>query len=108
MKIRSSPLITLLFSALRACQRWESQDIFTLCKTQLLFLEEAPLQELENYCYTYGVTGKKWLSPFTGNPDGLQEGEMTLEQLQRLERLNPHQTGPDSAFGSAEGEDKRL
>ena len=88
ISIRFSPLITLVFSSLRACSRMDSEEIFTLCKTQLLPFSERALEELENYCFTYSITGNKWLAPFAGNPEGLQEKEMTSGQIDLLLEIN--------------------
>ena len=42
---------------------------------------------LENYCFTWGVSGTVWAAPFVNHPDGM-EGAFSDEQRERLSRIN--------------------
>ncbi len=72
----------LAFSSL-ASKSLASSLIFDLLKSPLMNLPIEAVCELENYCYTWNITGKAWLTPFTNHPDGLVEG-MTREDSTRL------------------------
>lgn len=87
MDILVSPPAVLLQSIIRAAGRLDTGAFLQIAKSGLLSVDEESLCELDDYCYTYNIAGTRWLSEFTGNPDGLA-GEMDAEQAERLQRIN--------------------
>ena len=86
--VENQPLVSFVSTLLLICANGLSSDyIFRLCKTGLLNLTNEEISEAENYCFMWDITGKKWLSPFTENPDGLGE-KLTEERKQTLDRIN--------------------
>ena len=86
--IENQPLVSLVSTLIELCSGGYSSDsIFRLCKTGLMGLSSAEISEIENYCFMWDITGKKWLVPFTENPDGLGE-KMSPERIEALARIN--------------------
>ena len=86
--IENQPLVVFVSTLIQLCAEGFSSDyIFRLCKTGLNGLTAEEISEVENYCFMWDITGKKWLSAWTENPDGLGE-RMTEERLCTLARLN--------------------
>lgn len=87
-KIENQPLISFVSSLLLIAAKGLSSDyIFRLLKTGLTALTDEETAEIENYCFIWDISGKKWLSPWTENPDGLGE-KMTAERIKVLEKYN--------------------
>ncbi len=58
-------LIRLLLSAVRAATgNYRREDMLDLIKSGFIPLEENDLWTLENYIIRYGISGKRWHSPF--------------------------------------------
>ncbi len=86
--IENQPLISFVSSLLLIASKGLSSDyIFRLLKTGLTTLSYEEISEIENYCFMWDISGKKWLSDFTENPDGLGE-KMTDERKIVLDRIN--------------------
>lgn len=86
--IENQPLVAFISSLIQLCAGSLSTDsIFRLCKTGLMGIDADEISEIENYCFIWDISGKRWLSPFTENPDGLGE-KMTDERTETLERIN--------------------
>lgn len=86
--IENQPLVSFVSGLIQLiCAGFDSDCIFRICKTGLMGISIEEISEIENYCFMWDITGKKWLSPFTENPDGLGE-KMTDERVSTLERLN--------------------
>lgn len=78
------PLARGLLCALDAVQSgFESEYMFSLAKSGLLFLTGEQIGLLENYCYVWNVTKKAWRVPFEHHPDGLKT-RMSEEASARL------------------------
>ena len=87
-KIENQPLVLFVATLIELCAgSFSSDSIFRLCKTGLTGLSTEEISEIENYCFMWDITGRKWLSPFTENPDGLGE-KMTPERMEALARIN--------------------
>jgi len=87
-KIENQPLISFVSTLIELCSgSFSSDSIFRLCKTGLIGLATQEISEIENYCFMWDITGKKWFTPFTENPDGLGE-KMSPERTQALARIN--------------------
>ncbi len=86
--VENQPLISFVASlVLIAAKGFSSDYIFRLLKTGLTSLSAEEISELENYCFMWDITGKRWISDFTENPDGLGE-RMTDERKEALEKIN--------------------
>ncbi len=87
-KIENQPLISYVETLIELCSGGYSSDsVFRLCKTGLTGLTSGEISEIENYCFMWDITGRKWLMPFTENPDGLGE-KMSPERIEALSRIN--------------------
>ncbi len=86
--VYNQPLITFVSTLLTIAAKGLSSDyIFRLLKTGLTELTAEEISETENYCFMWDISGKKWTSPWTENPDGLGE-RLTDERQNRLLKLN--------------------
>ncbi|MBQ7294621.1 MAG: PD-(D/E)XK nuclease family protein [Clostridia bacterium] len=86
--VKNQPLICYVRNLLMIMSEGFNSDyIFRLIKTGLCTLEQEEISEIENYAFTWDITGKKWLSDFTGNPEGFSDyfGE---KEKARLEKIN--------------------
>ena len=85
--IANQPLICFVRNLLSICSEGYNSDyIFRLLKTGLLGYGEKEISELENYVFTWDISGKKWLSDFVGNPEGFSE--MRERQKETLDSIN--------------------
>ncbi len=83
------PIISYVLSVLDVISSgFSSEYIFKMLKTGYSQLDENEIFELENYTYIWNISGGKWLSAFTQNPEGFKEGfsEEESSRLNRLER----------------------
>ena len=88
--ITQKPLPTLIASAYEAViGGWEQGDVFSYLRTGLAGLEPGECDELENYCFTWGIAARRWHEPgdWGMHPDGWG-GEYDERARQRLERIN--------------------
>ncbi len=86
--IENQPLVAFISCLIELiASGFDSDSVFRLCKTGLMGITAEEISEIENYCFMWDITGRKWLSPFTENPDGLGE-KMTAERAAALERIN--------------------
>ncbi len=82
------PLINLVRSLLMICgYGFDSDYVFRYLKTYLTGITDEESARMENYCFMWDISGKKWLSEWTYNPDGF--GESLDEKRQaELDFLN--------------------
>ena len=95
--VKNQPLICFVRNLLLIMSEGFNSDyIFRLIKTGLCFFGEEELAEIENYIYTWDITGKKWLSDFTGNPEGFGDsfGEKEKERLAKINETRRKITEP--------------
>lgn len=86
--VENQPLVSFVSALLLLCAKGLSADyIFRLCKTGLMNVTAEEISAIENYCFMWDITGKKWLTPFTENPDGFGE-RMSEERTKALEDIN--------------------
>ncbi len=86
--ISNQPLICFVRYLLSICgEGYNSDYIFRLVKTGLCGYGEKEISELENYIFTWDISGKKWLNEFTANPDGFGSA-MKERQQKALESIN--------------------
>lgn len=84
---QNTPVVSVLLSALEAVRSGlESEHLFRFGKSLALGLAPDGVAALENYCYIWGITGRAWRKPLTGNPRGLADS-FTEEDTQSLQAL---------------------
>ncbi len=87
-EIVRQPLINLVSSLLKICSEgFDSDYVFRYLKTYLAGISDEESALLENYCFMWDISGKKWLSEWTYNPDGFGE-DMNEKRRAELEKLN--------------------
>ncbi len=86
-EIDAKPLMLTVIYALEAVNsNFSSESIFKYLKAGLAGVASDDIFELENYCLFWVITGKRWLSDFTANPDGY--AQMATEDEEKLAKLN--------------------
>ncbi len=91
------PLMCFALAALETVNTHFSSDpLFRYLKTGLAGLTTEEISLLENYAFLWEISGKRWLAPFTANPDGFIEGftETQTEALARLNHMRERVTAP--------------
>lgn len=64
-----------------------SEDIFAMLKTGITGLDSISISALENYVFTWNISGSKWNKEFTGSTKGFVE-EITENDKKEIEKLN--------------------
>ncbi|MCQ4022661.1 MULTISPECIES: PD-(D/E)XK nuclease family protein [unclassified Ruminococcus] len=69
------------------CSGFSTEHIFKMLKTGYTALTEEEIFALENYTYIWNISGSKWLSPFTQNPEGFKDSfsesdKISLEKIE--------------------------
>ncbi len=85
--LEKSVISTVLSAVDVALGGFERTDVIRYLKSILSPLELDICDQLENYALMWNITGTRWLTPWTNNPQGLKQ-EMTQEEALLLERLN--------------------
>lgn len=86
--ITSKPLIKLMLSALRVyIYSYKADDVISFLKTGLCDLEAMDINLFEEYCTTWDIKGKKFMSEWTMNPDGYKS-EISDRSRAILEKAN--------------------
>ncbi len=68
------PLAAFVMKAMElASLGLDSNKILSLAKTGLAGLTTDDVAMLENYCFTWSIKGREWLTEFTRHPDGPKE-----------------------------------
>ena len=102
--VDAEPLMRLILSAFRVVQfGFRSDDVFLYIKTGLAGLSTQQISELENYTFVWNLSGKKWLEPWTDNPEGFS-GNFTEQDAERLRQINASRsavTEPLKRFAAA-------
>jgi ATP-dependent helicase/nuclease subunit B len=82
------PIMRLVLSAFKIVQTGFSSDsIFTYLKTGLTGLNTYEISQLENYIFTWKISGAKWKSEWTENPRGFSD-KMTENESNVLKEIN--------------------
>lgn len=95
--ILQMPVIATVLSAMDAAlSGFEQRDVLRYLKSCLSPLDMDACDYLENYAILWGITGKRWLTPWTMHPDGLGEvwTESAQEKLAQLNRARELTVGP--------------
>lgn len=86
--VQVHPIVSGLLCALEAARtRFSSESMLSLAKNCITGIDPVEAGALENYCFTWGITGSGWTQPFVNHPDGMEE-DFTPEQSALLDRLN--------------------
>ncbi len=87
-EIINQPLINFVKSLLMICgEGFDSDYVFRYLKTYLTGIRDEECARLENYCFMWDISGKKWLSEWKYNPDGFGES-MDEKRQAELDSLN--------------------
>lgn len=87
-EIINQPLINFVRSLLKICgEGFDSDHVFRLLKTYLTGITDEESARMENYCFMWDISGKKWLSEWKYNPDGFGE-DMNEGRQKELASLN--------------------
>ena len=85
--ILEKPVITTVLAAMEAALNgFEQRDVIRYLKSMLSPLSVSVCDRMENYAIMWNITGKRWQTAFTGNPEGLgsewsQSSELALAEL---------------------------
>ena len=81
-------VVRTVLSALEAALGgFEQRETMAYLRSGLSPLSPDMCDEVENYAVVWGLRGKKWLTEWTGHPDGLS-GVWTDDAYEKLNRLN--------------------
>lgn len=97
----NQPLISLVRSLLTICaEGFDSDSIFRYIKTSLSGITTDEAARIENYCFMWDITGKKWLKEWTDNPAGFGEtmSERRIKELSELNELRERIVTPIAAL----------
>jgi ATP-dependent helicase/nuclease subunit B len=86
--IDAEPLMRLVLSAFQIIKSGFSSDsVFSYLKTGLTGLSTDEISQLENYVFTWNISGKKWKEEWADHPQGFAE-TMTESDIRRLKEIN--------------------
>lgn len=83
-----SPLTRFIIAALKAAKKLSTESILVYIKTGLLGLDDFEIAMLEEYVYTWDISGDDWLKKWDMDPDGIIRGEFKAEKNVLKERLD--------------------
>lgn len=90
--ILEKTVISTVLSAIdTALNGFEQSDVIRYLKTTLSPLDDESCDLLENYAIIWGISGRKWLQPWTYHPDGLVD-EWSEDAVKTLEKINDART----------------
>ncbi|MBQ6570689.1 MAG: PD-(D/E)XK nuclease family protein, partial [Clostridia bacterium] len=100
------PITAFIVGAMNVvCGSYKSEDILRWLKTGLTDISEDEVFTLENYIFTWDISGKQWLTPFTLNPEGyVPESEKTKTKLEAINDIRKRAVAPIEKFASAAGD----
>ncbi len=95
--ILQKTVISTVLSALNAAlDGFEQSSTLRYLKSVFSPLDQDTCDEVENYAIIWGIRGKKWLSPWSAHPDGLNgiPSAQADAKLRRLEQARQLAMGP--------------
>lgn len=95
--VMTDSLFSLVTGAMQvAAGDWNTELLLRIAKTGLTGFSSHSVALLENYAYTWRLTGKGWRREWTDHPDGLsvQADEASFGRLAYLNRLRHRLTAP--------------
>ena len=87
--VTDMPLIRFVLSALDIINgRWRSEDIMRWLKTGMLRdVSTVDAARLENYCFVWSISGKKWKQAFNQSPYGYSD-RLNESENETLDKIN--------------------
>ena len=85
--LEKSVITTVLAAMDAALGGFERQDVLRYLKSNLSPLQPGDVDLLENYSILWGISGNRWLIPWTNHPNGLGE-TWNDHAKQKLDKLN--------------------
>lgn len=85
--LQKTVISTVLAAMDAALGGFDRQDTLRYLKSALSPVDIQTCDELENYTFTWGIQGSRWLQPWENHPDGLGAA-WTEEARQKLSELN--------------------
>lgn len=100
-----SPVTVIISAALSAISKnFDLESVMRYLKTGLTGLTTEQVCRVENYCYIWKISGKKWATQWTASPDGYGEdrdAEITAKELESLNELRLRIIKPLAALKKA-------
>ena len=102
-RVDAEPVMRFVLGAFRAASGFNTQDILEMLKTGVSGFSTEEISELENYLYTWKITGSVWHERFECHPLGFgaEFKEADIEALERLNVLRERIVTPLNKFSSA-------
>ena len=85
--LQKTVIRTVLSSMDAALNGFDRQDTLRYLKSALSPVDMETCDEIENYTFTWGIQGNRWLQTWENHPDGLG-AEWTEEAKEKLSHLN--------------------
>lgn len=86
--ITAHPAVAFLLCALEAAaEDMETETVTAYLRTGYAGVLRDDCDALENYAYTWAISGARWQKEFTEHPDGY-DGRFTEDTVKRLQELN--------------------
>ncbi len=83
--LNQHPVVGLICSAMQAVAGdFSSSDVFAYLKTDLVPIERADVDALENYCLAFGVSGADWQSDKQWQFAGPDNGDFDEERINQI------------------------
>jgi ATP-dependent helicase/nuclease subunit B len=82
-------IMTALAALEVALEGFDRQTMFRYLRSPLSPVTQQSCDLIENYAHIWGITGKRWLEPWTKHPDGLgcEWSDRVYQRLESLEQL---------------------
>ncbi len=86
--IKNQPLVVFIEYLMRCINySFRSEDILSLAKTGMTYIDIEKINELENYVYLWNISAGKWKKPFTNSTKGFV-CEITESDRKLLDSIN--------------------
>lgn len=100
---RDQAISVFALSAIDAASSFDTESIMRWLKTGLAGYSDYEVSLLENYTYSWNISGREWKEPWTKSPDGLtnRKSKDAASRLAVLEGMRSDIAGKLSRFGKA-------
>ena len=85
------PVTTLLYALEAALDGFDQKSVMQYLRSPLSPIDQQTCDLVENYVHIWGISGNRWLEPWTAHPDGLVD-EWTDWAKRRLDALESART----------------
>ena len=89
--VDTSPVINIISAALSAIKTgYDTDSVLRYLKTGISGLSDYEVTLVENYCYVWQISGSKWKTEWTANPDGIEKTDESNREIieKKLAKLN--------------------